>query len=166
MDRNRWNSRTLATKDERHRLLTKCRPQGFETRRPASSSRTDVVATEAVLCTGWIYRWCEERDRRFWQRGGPPTPCGWSDGGRTIKLCPRSTSACPVSRESRRGSAEVASREGPSPWAGAASPRTDPSERHYGTGLLPRMRASNRSEGHGCRTRVGGSYRLISSRIR
>lgn len=31
-DRNRCDSRTLATKDEQHRLLTKCRPQGFETR--------------------------------------------------------------------------------------------------------------------------------------
>jgi hypothetical protein len=32
----RWDSRTLATKDERHRLVTKCHSLGFETRVPLS----------------------------------------------------------------------------------------------------------------------------------
>ena len=41
----------------------------------------------------------------------------------------------------------------------AAAPRTDPGERNYGTKLLPRVMASNRQSGQGCRSFGLGSRR-------
>ena len=46
------------------------------------------------------------------------------------------------------------------------APRADPSERNYRTGLLPRVLASKRSSGQGCRMRTGGIHRWASRRIR
>jgi len=47
-----------------------------------------------------------------------------------------------------------------------AAPRTDPSGRNYRTGLLPRVRASKRSSGHGCRIRARGIHRRSRTIIR
>jgi transposase-like protein len=47
-----------------------------------------------------------------------------------------------------------------------AAPRTDPSERHYRTGLLPRVRASKRCSGQRCEMGVRGSQRATERRIR
>src|SRR6266511_2528917 len=47
-----------------------------------------------------------------------------------------------------------------------AAPRADPSERDYRTGLLPWVRASNRTLGHGCMIRAGGSHRVARRSMR
>ena len=46
------------------------------------------------------------------------------------------------------------------------APRADPSERNYRTGLLPRVRASNRTLGHGCLIRAWGSHRVARRSMR
>jgi hypothetical protein len=43
-----------------------------------------------------------------------------------------------------------------------AAPRTDPGERHYRTGLLPRVMTSNRQSGQGCRSFGLGTQRAAS----
>ena len=57
-------------------------------------------------------------------------------------------------------------RDGPSPRRARTAPRTDPSEQHYRTGLLPRVRTSKRSSGQGCVTRGRGSHRCAMAFIR
>jgi hypothetical protein len=49
---------------------------------------------------------------------------------------------------------------------GRPAPRTDPSERNYRTGLLPRVLASKRSSGQGCRMRGRGIQRSARECIR
>src|SRR5260370_26010696 len=64
----------------------------------------------------------------------------------------------PVHGEQGRG------RDGLSPRRARAAPRTDPSEQNYRTGLLPRVRTSNRSSGQGCVTRARG-LRAVRSTV-
>src|SRR5258708_2640069 len=61
-------------------------------------------------------------------------------------------------------SEEGRGRDGPSPRRARAAPRTDPSEQNYRTGLLPRVRTSNRSSGQGCVTRARG-LRAVRSTV-
>ncbi len=41
----------------------------------------------------------------------------------------------------------------------SGSPRTDPGERNYRTGLLPQVMTHNRCSGYGCRMRIDGNPR-------